>query len=183
MGTDPQAQAAAAEERAKAAAEAAAKAAEEEQAKKNELLEIYKLHAQLASDMANRLTTTNRFYLTLIFGLLAFFGALLRASDVLIPEEIDKKMIFRNVTTIADIFVVILSTIWAISIGDYCKMLSEKYKVLLKLEKKFEFRFFKNEWGQTEDIPYVQLSIFQIWVPVFFICAFFLLMLGNVILY
>ena len=57
----------------------------------NQLLEIYKLHAQLASDMANRLTTINRFYPTLIFGLLAFFFALLRGSDVLVPEEMDKK--------------------------------------------------------------------------------------------
>ena len=54
----------------------------------DQLLEIYKLHAQLASDISNRLTT-NRFYPTLMSGSLAIFFAALQRADVLFPQETD----------------------------------------------------------------------------------------------
>ena len=186
MNTDPQAQIATEEEQEEVATEeeqeevATAKAAaEEEQAKKNELLEIYKLHAQLASDMANRLTTTNRFYLLLISGLFAFFFALLGGSDVLIPKGIDKKITIGSAIAIVACLGAILSQIWRAYIKNYYRMLSEKYTVLflLELEAKFEFHFFENEWGKTEDIPYVQFSKFETAIPDYFTGIFLILVL------
>ena len=78
-------------------------------------------------------------------------------------------------------FGLILSMIWGNSIGDYCQMLSEKYRVLLELEAEIKFPFFEKELGQTKDMPYIRISRFEIWIPVGFISVFFLLLLGNVV--
>ena len=52
-------------------------------------------------------------------------------------------------------------------------MISEKYKVLLELEEKLEFPFFKKEWGKTKDMPYIQLSLLEISIPYALMTAFF----------
>ena len=184
MNTNPQAKAAAEKEQAKAAAQAKRQQFEEEQAKKKQFLEIYKLHAQLASDMTNRLTTTNRFYLLLISGLFAFFFALLGGSDVLIPKGIDKKIIVGGAMAIVAYLGAILSQIWQSYIRNYYRILSEKYTVLLllELEEEFEFSFFLSEWGGTGDIPYMRFSKFEIAIPFYFTVIFMILTLVGIFL-
>lgn len=156
---------------------------EEEQAKKNQLLEIYKLHAQLANDMANRLTTINRFYPTLIFGSLTVFFAFLRYHDISIFEEIDKNEIIGYALGFIGGFGGMLSMTWRMSVKYYHQMLSDKYTVLLKLEENLEFPFFEREWGREwgreEDIPYVRLSVFETSVPSTLFVIFCGLMLGG----
>ena len=122
---------------------------------KNQLLEIYKLHAQLASDISNRLTTTNRFYPTLMSVLLAFFFAALQRADVIFPQGVENKeyLIGMSITTVG-YFGVVLSLIWFISIRYYYRMISKKYKVLLELEAKLEFHFFEKEWEAIEGTLY-----------------------------
>ena len=48
---------------------------------KQELLEIYKLHAGLADSVSKQRSTTNRFYLLLMSGLSVLFSALLRIEN------------------------------------------------------------------------------------------------------
>ena len=99
---------------------------QEQVEEKNQLLEIYKLHAQLASDIGNRLTTTNRFYPTLMSGLLALFFAFLQRADVFFPQETDKKEYYIGVAIMAvGYFGVMLSLIWFISIRYYYRMISK----------------------------------------------------------
>lgn len=146
---------------------------EQVEGKENQLLEIYKLHAQLASDVGNRLTTTNRFYPTLMSGLLAIFFAFLQRTDVLFPEETDNKESLIGYAIIAvGYFGAALSVIWFISIRYYYRMISKKYKVLLELEAKLEFPFFEKEWGDTKNIPYRQLSLFETFIPYAFSLVF-----------
>ena len=153
---------------------------EEEQAKKNQLLEIYKLHAQLASDMANRLTTINRFYPTLIIGLLTVFVAFLRYYDIHIFEGIDKNENLGYAIGFIGCFGAMLSTIWHMSVKYYHQMLSEKYTVLLELEGDLEFHFFEKEWGKKKNIPYVQLSVFETWTPAILFAVFSAFMVGAI---
>ena len=44
----------------------------------NQLLEIYKIQAQLTNSISNRRTTTNRFYQVLLSGLIIILTALLQ---------------------------------------------------------------------------------------------------------
>ena len=146
---------------------------EQVQVEGNQLLEIYKLHAQLASDLSNRLTTTNRFYPTLMSGLLAIFFAVLQRADVLFPEGTDNKESLIGMSIIAvGYFGATLSLIWFISIRYYYRMISKKYEVLLELEAKLKFPFFEKEWGDTKNFPYRRLSLFETFIPYAFTLVF-----------
>lgn len=146
---------------------------QEQVEEKNQLLEIYKLHAQLASDISNRLTTTNRFYPTLMSGLLAIFFAALQRADVLFPQETENKEYLIGFSIVAvGYFGAALSLIWFISIRYYYRMISKKHEVLLELEAKLEFPFFEKEWGDTENTPYSRLSRFETFIPYAFTLVF-----------
>ncbi len=139
----------------------------------DQLLEIYKLHAQLASDISNRLTTTNRFYPTLMSGLLAIFFAALQRADVLFPQGTENKEYLIGFSIVAvGYFGAALSLIWFISIRYYYRMISQKYKVLLELESKLEFPFFEKEWGDIENTSYSRLSRFETFIPYAFSFVF-----------
>ena len=146
---------------------------EQVEGKEIQLLEIYKLHAQLASDIGNRLTTTNRFYPTLMSGLLALFFAFLQRADILFPEGTNNKEEIIGYSIIAvGYFGTMLSLIWFISIRYYYRMISKKYDVLLELEAKLEFPFFEKEWGGTKSAPYRRLSFFETFIPYAFALVF-----------
>ena len=51
---------------------------EPSEAEKNRLIEIYNLHAQLASDLSNRLSAINRFYPTVMSGLIIIYFTFLQ---------------------------------------------------------------------------------------------------------
>ena len=147
-----------------------------EQSNRNQdqLIEIYKLHAQLASDISNRLTTTNRFYPTLMSGLLAIFFAVLQRADVLFPQDTENKEYLIGFSIVAvGYFGAALSVIWFFSIRYYYRMISKKHEVLLELEAKLEFPFFEKEWGGTENTPYSRLSRFETFIPYAFTLVFF----------
>ena len=57
--------------------------------KQDRLIEIYKLQAQLANNISNRRTTTNRFYLLVMSGLTVIFSALLRNLEKLPQALVD----------------------------------------------------------------------------------------------
>lgn len=60
---------------------------EQSSATQEQLLEIYKLHAQLVSDSSNRRATINRFYPTLMSGLLVIFFTFLQRKGEIFSEE------------------------------------------------------------------------------------------------
>ena len=63
--------------------------AEQGQTKTNQdqLLEIYKLHAQLASSASNRRTATNRFYQLALSGVLLLFSRLYNTKTKSFPKN------------------------------------------------------------------------------------------------
>lgn len=75
--------------------------------------------------------------------------------------------------------------IWFISIRGYLRAISRKYEVLKKLEGKFEFRFFRQEWKlinkNKKKVTYTQLSIFELLVPYTFLLVFTLFVFVGVL--
>ena len=103
-----------------------------------ELLEIYKLHAELADRVSQRRLATNRLYVSLMVGLLLFCGALLR---------IDGEAAYVGpVLSLVGAVGVLLSGSWRWTIRSYQQLNSGKFKALLDLEESLSFRFFKQEW-------------------------------------
>ena len=156
--------------------------AEQGQTKTNQdqLLEIYKLHTQIANNVSTRRTTINRFYQVILSGLTLIFLALLQRKKGVIPEELSIDAINQYmVDFIIEQFAVFLGVIgstlsglWSITIDTYLRVNSRKYEVLKKLEAKLEYQFFTQEWellGEKEKHrTYRQLALNETCVPVVF---------------
>ena len=150
--------------------------AEQGKSNPNQLVEIYKLHAQLVSDLSNRQSTINRFYPTLMSGLIALFFGFLQRTDMIIPKEVDEKTIIAMSTVAVGYFGLLLSMIWFLSIRYYYRVISRKYEILKNLETKLEFQFFAEEWRllneNKKNILYRRFSFFELVTPYAFMLAF-----------
>ncbi|MYA57240.1 hypothetical protein F4X88_13155 [Candidatus Poribacteria bacterium] len=104
---------------------------------KQELLEIYKLHTQLADNVSNRRATANRFYILVLPGLAVLFSAFLQHEN---GVPLGWLMIGFG------LFGMLLAAAWYIVIRSYRQLNSGKFKALHELEEKLAYPFFKREW-------------------------------------
>ena len=155
--------------------------------KKGQLLEIYKLHSQLASNISNRRTTIHRFYQIILSGLLLIFFTFLQREDLIsveVPAEVpaeeskDESTSKRSIgpSMLLGYIGMLLSWMWFISINSYLQEGTRKYEVLKKLEAKLEYQFFTQEWEllgeKRKHLPYNRLFWSEICVPVVFFAFF-----------
>lgn len=150
----------------------------------DQLLEIYKLHAQLANSASNRRTATNRFYQLVLSGVLLFFFTVGQQKDKVLPEELSNKLTPETLTTGLGCVGFVLSWIWFISIDTHLDAISRKYEVLKELEAKLDFPFITHEWKllgkNKKNSTYRKLAFREVFVPYFSCSAFFaLLSIGN----
>ena len=127
---------------------------------RQELLEIYKLHANLADSVSRQRGKTNRFYLLLISALSALFSALLRpqAAPAAQPLEI-----------VFGLLGMFLAAAWYIHIRSYRQLNSGKFRALQQLEEQLAYPFFKREWdllGEGENRKkYWKLTVVETLIP------------------
>lgn len=173
---------------------------ESSEAEKSQSVEIYKLHAQLASDLSNRLAATNRFYPTIMSGLIVIYFTFLQRKGEFFPDEFmntfvvgifsgifhDKPMnaLIVGISTVTiGILGCIFAALWLFFVESYLKRISRKYEILKKLEDEFEFKFFRQEWEllgeKKEKISYEQLSQFELYLPHVFLVIFLLFILSG----
>ena len=137
-----------------------------------ELLEIYKLHADLADRASQRRAGANRLYVTLLTGILVLLAALLRYGTGMVPAW-----------TVLSAFAVVgmlLSLSWFIVIRSYRQLNSGKFAALHELEKKLSYPFFTREWELLEEgknrSRYWKLTVVETFLPIgFFILSFALI--------
>ena len=146
--------------------------------KKQELLEIYKLHAELADSVSKQRAAMNRFYVLIFSGLAVLFSTFLQRKN---GVPIGWLMLGFGA------FGMLLASAWFIVIRSYCQLNSGKFQVLLALEEKLPYSFFKNEWevlGAGKDSKsYRKLTVVETYVPVIFgICFVVLLVIGICLL-
>ena len=134
---------------------------------KQELLEIYKLHAGLADSVSRQRGTTNRFYLLLMSGIFVLFPAPLRFQNG-VPLSV-LMIAFGLLGTL-------LAVAWYIHIRSYRQLNSGKFKPLHELEEKLAYPFFKREWellGEGEKPnKYWRLTVVETFVPAIFFVVF-----------
>ena len=112
---------------------------------KQELLEIYKLHAEFADSISKQRATANRFYILVLSGLAVLFSTFLQRKNGVPLEWL---MIGFGA------FGVLLALVWSIVIRSYYQLNSAKFQVLLALEEKLAYPFFTHEWkllGEGKD--------------------------------
>ena len=145
---------------------------------KQELLEIYKLHAELADSISKQRATANRFYMLVLSGLAVLFSAFLQRKNGI---PIGWLMIGFG------LFGVLLAVAWYIVIRSYRQLNSGKFKALHELEEKLAYPFLKREWDLLaegkEQKTYWRLTVVETFVPVIFgICFAALLVIGICLL-
>ena len=143
-------------------------------AQDEQLLEIYKLHAELADRVSQRREGANRLYVSLLVGLVVFIAALLRFGIGDAPEQ----LILLAVGAVG----ALLSISWFVVIKAYQQLNREKFRVLHQLETKLAFSFFTLEWDPSEERRksnrYWRLTHVEQTLP-----FIFLLMFGGLIIY
>ena len=109
---------------------------------RNELLEIYKLHAELADRVSQRREAANQRYTSMLVGLGAFVAALLRFGhgDLLLIA-----------TCLVSVLGMLMARSWSVVIQSYRQLNSGKFAVLHKLEESLAFPFFTREWELLGD--------------------------------
>ena len=140
-----------------------------DESNQSELMEIYKLHAELADRVSQRREAANQRYSSILVGLGAFLAALLKFGD---GEFLALAM--RLVSVLG----VVISSSWFVVIRSYRQLNSGKFEALHELEEKLAYPFFKREWdllGQGRDVRrYLKLTVVEKVLPL----AFLLLSLG-----
>lgn len=141
---------------------------------KQELIEIYKLHAELADNVSARRGTANRFYMLVLSGVAIFFSAFLQRKN---GVPLGVLMVGFG------LFGMLLAIAWYIVIRSYRQLNSGKFKALHELEEKLAYPFFKREWELLEEgserKTYWRLTIVETFVPkIFFGCFAVLFLIG-----
>ena len=145
---------------------------------KQELLEIYKLHAELADSISKQRSTANRFYMLVLSGLAVLFSAFLQREN---GVPLGWLMIGFG------LFGMLLASAWYIVIRSYRQLNSGKFKALHELEEKLTYPFFKREWDLLaegrERKTYWRLTVVETFVPsIFFVCFAVLFGIGICLL-
>ena len=142
--------------------------------KQDELLELYKLHAELADRVSQRREGANRMYVSLVLGLAVFLAAMFRFGSGTIPVE--------ALLLVTSIIGGLLTISWYIVIRSYRQLNSGKFLALHELEKQLAYPFFTREWellGEGHDAGrYWKLTVVEIGLP----CIFFALFFGLAVL-
>ena len=144
-----------------------------------QLLEIYKLHAELADKVSQRREGANRLYVSLLVGLAVFLAALIRFG-VGGDNSFDNGPM-RMVLCAAGAIGALLSVSWYVVIRSYRQLNSGKFEALHELEGKLAYPFYKREWellGEGKQISrYWKLTNVETGLPVIFFLLFFGLMI------
>ena len=142
---------------------------------RNELLEIYKLHAELADRVSQRREGANRLYVSLLAGLAAFLAVLIRFGVGDVPVQV--------VLVSVGVVGTALSASWYVVLRSYRQLNTGKFRALHELEGKLAYPFFQREWdllGEGEDRNrYWRLTIVEIGLPYIFFVLFVALLVFS----
>ena len=130
----------------------------------NEVLELYKLHAEFADRVSQRREGANRLFVSLQTGLLVFLAASLRFGTGHVSA--DAVMVFIGIAG------VMLSAAWYVVIRSYRQLNTGKFGALHELEEKLTYPFYKREWellGEGRDVRrYWRLTVVETLLPLVF---------------
>ena len=139
----------------------------------NQLLELYRLHAELADRVSRRREGANQLYAGLLTGLTATIGALLNFGSNG-PEV--------AILLVGGVLIAALAASWFIVIRSYRQLNTGKFAALLELEANLAYPFFTREWELLEEgksfRKYWKLTVVETWLPV----IFFALAIGLVLI-
>ena len=142
---------------------------------KQELLEIYKLHAELADKVSQRREGANRLYVSLLTSFFILVAAVARfgSGQVFVSEWL--------ILLVGGFLGFALSASWYVTLQSHRQLNSGKFKALHELEAKLAYPFFTREWdfleeGKNKKI-YWELTLVERYLP----CIFGLISIGFIV--
>ena len=100
------------------------------------LLEEYKLYVEMVDRISERRMQTNKFYISLLSGLLALLSILVSVG------KFNQSLIFIIVSLLG----MALCILWHINIRSYRQLNSGKFKVIHEMEQHLPFPCYDREW-------------------------------------
>ena len=141
--------------------------------KRQELLEIYKLHAELADRVSQRREGANRLYASLLTGLALFVAVFLRFGP---PRASELPIPLGDVLFWVGILGAVLAVSWYIVIRSYRQLNTGKFNALQDLEQRLAYPFFTKEWELLGEgkrpARYWRLSVVETALPWIFLLLF-----------
>lgn len=135
---------------------------------KDQLLEIYKLHAELADRVSQRREGANRLHVSLLSAFLVFLAGLLRFGSGEVPIPI--YLFFAGIIGMS------VSGSWYIVIRSYRQLNAGKFAALHEVEQKLDYPFFRREWQLLEHGKnlnrYWKLTVVETILPIIFFLLF-----------
>ena len=136
--------------------------------RQGELLEVYKLHAELADRVSQRREGANQRYITILTAMATVLVMSSRLGTGSLPSDV--------VLSLVAFFGATLSLSWVVVIRSYRQLNSGKFKALRDLETRIAYQFFQVEWdalGKGRDqTRYWKLTIVESWLPWIFFVLF-----------
>ncbi len=137
-----------------------------ESREREEFLEIYKLHVEMADRVSQRKEGANRLFVTLLSVVMVLMTAILRFGSQLDSIPVEYILVVLMLTVLS------LSASWYVVIRSYRQLNTEKFGILNKLEEKLLFAFYKLEWqrlGEGKDPKrYWKLTVVETCLPIVF---------------
>ena len=103
-----------------------------------QLLEIYRIHDELADRVSQRREGANRLHASLQLALVVFLAAVLRFGTGEVPAKI--------AVLVVGLVGIALSLSWFLTIRSYRQLNDGKHTALAALEENLDHAFFKREW-------------------------------------
>ena len=141
------------------------------------LIEQYKLYVEMADRVSTRRAQTNRFYISLLSGLLALLS-------LVVTREV-----FNGILSVIFVAVgilgIVLCFLWYINIRAYRQLNSGKFKVIHEMEQRLPFPAYEREWeilGKgKESIKYLKLTRIEQCVPFALAIPYLLLLIYSIL--
>lgn len=130
---------------------------------RTELLEIYKLHVELADRVSQRREGANRLYVSVLAGMVTFLAVSIRFGVGDLPLDV--------LLCLAGIIGSLLSLSWFVVLCSYRQLNSGKFKALLDLETKLVYPFFTTERELLQK-RYRKLTVVETGLPFIFLALF-----------
>lgn len=128
------------------------------------MLEIYKIHVEMADRVSQRREGANRLFVTLISAIIVLSAMMLRFGPGSLP--------IRPVLTILSLTGLLLVFAWIVVIMSYRQLNSGKFKTLHDLEQQLPFSFYATEWKYLKEgrdwRKYMKLTVVETFVPLTF---------------
>lgn len=104
------------------------------------LIEQYKLYVEMADRISERRVDTNKFYVTLLTGLLALIGLAFEKNWFSVIQD--------EVLAVGSLIGLLLCCVWGVNIRSYRQLNSCKYQVIYDIEKLLPYQCYSCEWDK-----------------------------------